>query len=488
MTQFLNCNNPNIISELKVLGLNEGAIFEIFFGVDNGARFVEPFLGVHPIIIQTVRGEMLSSEPTFHSIRNRHFRAPNIWTGETLATDIGFATPCPPEVRIPTFPLFYHFDTPEGLDFWLVSFSFRSVITQIIIPSMDLVLSVIDPNSTQIIWNVFREYESRFKKALSSHPPGNCKRTIGLVDQLPNYAHQLINHLSGIERLMENGAADCLDEIWIVGVEFFGKIESFYPSLATKIRRFSSRDQVSDLLLTGNSMPYHLGCSVFRSRLRSQIMKKAADCYKVKPKSDRFPVVAVTLREQGRRCVNLETVISRIMSRLGSKYPKLAFVLDGWVRPEGDSNENELTLNTYSDNVEEIIDREQRMAERIVQELSQNTVIRNLIGRPMLQSILGIADIDLYLSHIGTLQHKIGFFSCRPGVVHGPTASMTNPAPTALQYFSEIGEIPILLPENAILDGPNMNPSRGPAFCDYELIDPDLVVDLLEKLLAVGNT
>lgn len=481
MTHFLNCNHPNITSKLKTAGLNIASVFEIFFGRDVGKHYAKPVSVVHPAISQIIRSQMLASEPTFQSITTRQLCIPNVWTGEPMETDYGFATPSPPDIPHPMFPLFYYFRTSEGHDFWLVSFAHRSIITQIIIPSIDTVLFIGRPNFTQFAWNTYRKYETRLSKGVESQVSGKAKKSIGLVDQLPNYAHQMIHHLSGLDRLIENENSDKLDEIWIVGIEFFGKVEHLFPSLENKIKRFSSRDEVSDLLIQGNHMPYRLGCGVFRRRLQSQIIKRASECYKIKPKLDRYPLIAITLREQDRRCVNLEAIISRIMSRLGSKYPKLAFVLDGWVRPGGCEEENETAKDMQLSDVEENIKREQRIAERIVRELPQDTVIRNLVGMPMLQSIIGIADIDLYLSHVGTLQHKLGFFSCKPGVAHGPTSYMEKQM--SFEFFSEIGIPPILLPKKSIIDGPNTNPVAGPGFCDYEISDPDQVVGLLEMIL-----
>ncbi|HET9131328.1 MAG TPA: hypothetical protein VFO86_10290, partial [Terriglobia bacterium] len=106
-------------------------------------------------------------------------------------------------------------------------------------------------------------------------------------------------------------------------------------------------------------------------------------------------------------------------------------------------------------------------------------VVRNLIGTSILQSIAGLQDIDAYIAHVGTLQHKIAFFSLKRGLVHGPTVQLTSLDSGAFQ--AELGHGP-LYPDPSMVTDAGSEEGRGPSFSNYEISD---VKGLVRSLLPL---
>lgn len=86
----------------------------------------------------------------------------------------------------------------------------------------------------------------------------------------------------------------------------------------------------------------------------------------------------------------------------------------------------------------------------------------------MLELINGLLDINAYFSHVGTLQHKLAFFSLAGGVAHGPKAQMTMIEAGA--YQAERGRGPLYLDQSMVVDTLD-SLERGSKFNDYKIID-----------------
>ena len=112
---------------------------------------------------------------------------------------------------------------PCAIEFWLVCYGTYGRITHVVIPRLKVVIFDLDVASALSIAELLechlKDFQAGYEAAQrSSTPP----LLIGVMDMTFNYGHQLMNHLSGLERLLEQAvAADSMQELWISGVEFF---------------------------------------------------------------------------------------------------------------------------------------------------------------------------------------------------------------------------------------------------------------------------
>jgi hypothetical protein len=69
----------------------------------------------------------------------------------------------------------------------------------------------------------------------------------------------------------------------------------------------------------------------------------------------------------------------------------------------------------------------------------------NLNGFSMYESIVYAREMDLYISHVGTLQHKVAWFSFAEGIVHMPPSRKWERQTKWLTDMVENGKIPQVL-------------------------------------------
>ena len=69
----------------------------------------------------------------------------------------------------------------------------------------------------------------------------------------------------------------------------------------------------------------------------------------------------------------------------------------------------------------------------------------NLNGFSMYESIVYARDMDLYISHVGTLQHKVAWFSFAEGIVHMPPSRKWERQTKWLTDMVENGKVPQVL-------------------------------------------
>jgi hypothetical protein len=324
-----------------------------------------------------------------------------------------------------------------------------------------------DPQSSTGLSEIMNNHLLPFP--FSSFRAGAFPNTVAILNLVNNYGHQMINQLGGLARLLEESNPGHFGEIWISGNDFFGSVEKLFPEYSGRIRRFQSPGDIDLELRSGVYLPIRIGANLFYNSVRTRILKSnkpwfALNQYK---RWGRWPLVAVTVRTTGQRvCNNLPQAINKVCT----KYPKLGLIIDGFVLPDSVGRS---TTNTF---LIDSINRDKDMSRRIEQYVPKNMVVCNTIGRTMSESLRMLAKIDAYISHVGTLQHKLGFFTGARGIVHGPKDQLMNI--DAGHFSTEYGFGPLFLSPGSVRDiamNTNSNPMRN----DYEIID---TTDLVEKL------
>ncbi|CAH2603419.1 conserved protein of unknown function [Rhodovastum atsumiense] len=330
--------------------------------------------------------------------------------------------------------------------------------THIVIPKAEAVIYDLQPAACQTAW------DSCMNPPTGSLGPGR----IGVVPMPMNFGHQIMNNLSGLQRLIDTGAHQQFDEFWIVGKEFFGDTQKLFPEIANKIRRMSY-----DEVKTGYGKVHKIGANIFPRSLRNRILRRALQ--KFSPEIlNADPVIAFSVRNDGRRCLNLVEVVSKIVSHFLPRYPRLGVILDGWCLPDSPLPDAIFTTNSA------LIGTEVALCRQVMAELPSTLPVKVLVGTSILKAISSLQCIDAYVSHVGTPQHKLGWFTQAGGVVHGPTVSLDKL--DSGTFATESGVTPYFLSKQGVIDHPNDGP-RGPSFYDYRISDIDDIIARLEAVL-----
>jgi hypothetical protein len=291
-----------------------------------------------------------------------------------------------------------------------------------------------------------------------------------------NFGHQAINHLSGVQRVVDLSLVSNIDEVWACGTLFFGRVESLFPELNGRVRYFPNRWAISGQLLREPCQIIRIGSTYLSSNLRHRIVQKV----RVVEGPIRSNLLVVTVRAAGRSCVNLPDVIAELYERLRKNYD-FKIALDGWVLPESSIVAASSVEAVDSSQYVGAIGNELALASEIERKLPPGVVTTNTIGRSMLESLNDLAAATCYFAHVGTLQHKLGLLLRLPGVVHGPRVQLA--APEGGPYLSEDGIPPMFVPESAVEDVPSES-SRGDSFADYRIVDLTFITESLARLMT----
>lgn len=382
--------------------------------------------------------------------------------------------------------LFKLYGTGEEL-FCLVFAVVTSRVSQIIIPDMDCVIYDLDASCAEYAAEEFARHlpDIRAMRHAGFAPPTG---RIGLVHLVDNYAHHLMNHLSGLTRLVEDGMAQNLDEIWITGAnEFFGPTGEIIPELAGRIRYKDWRD-VPSLLQDGRLEAFKIGSNVFtralQARIFAQMEKKTALAQPAPPRYARHPLLVVTIRAETRRCLNLVPVIQSIVERLLEDFPNLGVIIDGWVVAEAAIVAGSAVVTSmvrWNSHLETV----SKISADIAAALPAGVLCGNTIGLPILDSLVMLRDADAYFSHIGTLQHKLAWFSAMPGLVHGPRQELAGWQ--SGPYSSETGLAPHFMDAEAIEAAAPHHSSAPAREDDYVITDVSGAVAALKGMLRAAR-
>lgn len=476
--------------DLPGLGLNAEAVAWALRGqaaagpplAPRGPRLMRGVPGdIRTFIAREFHGAGVSIE----GLRAGVMRCPDPWSGQPLATLGVFTTHSPGGMPAELLPLFYAFHSPTGGEFWMCLWGTYGKPAMLFLPRIDLVVHDFlshDALSTPAgpLLDALRGSLGAFRALLGEAARPERPERIGLLDMPANYGHQMLENLSGVQRLADEGLLPALEELWVTGPEFFGPVEEIFPELQGRVRRFPNRwDLFEPLLRVRHRRLFRIGSNVFQQRLRARILATCPVAGRPAERTQR-PCIAVTVRSSGRACLNLPEAVAALHGSLSRRIPNLGIVLDGWVFPESELVLRSSVATALSGTYLHRIQAELAEAAAIRDALPPHTVVDNLIGLSMRESIGALRSIRGYLAHVGTLQHKLGLFAGTGGVVHGPTPQLRGIESGPFQ--SEVGTAPRYLPPEAVEDAP-IDTARGERFHNYRILGTDTLAAMMQEVL-----
>lgn len=302
----------------------------------------------------------------------------------------------------------------------------------------------------------------------------NCGR-IGLIEH-PQFAHYLLNSLSGISDVLEQGILPGFDELLAFPPYYLGDIAKVFPECG--IRNHSDIQASHKHDLCGDSLVVHL-CSyaiseMLISRIKCLAHKSLLESTQNQLRILRekhFPILWIGWRTLNRTWLQQAEAISRIIAKMRVQFPKPLFILAGFAAAEDHATSQQFAaqMSIYVGEIDELQSR-----------LSNFDDLRNITGHSILKAVAWAGIIDCYLTPAGTAQHIPGWFSDVPGLVHTNSRILSiESSRRPGMWEREIGVKPTYVDFCAVRDLDLSDPLSD-YNCDYESAE-ELLAELVEK-------
>lgn len=354
------------------------------------------------------------------------------------------------------------------------------------------VTHIIVPSSRLIIWYPYHQSLCRGILSivsdsilLNESSCVNSSRTIVGIDMMSNYAHHMLNHLSGIEFLYENQLIDRINSLWICGKEYFGSLEELYPSLSGKVNRYTSRREFCKSINDLDCFFLKIGSCFFTDTLRHRLsgcQYTPNSCSIDKSTKSRKTIVcAITIRSSNRQCHNLDEVVFAIHQEFALNDVKMQILFDGYTIGSSELINKSAIHSIIEGKISSYVKSELEAASRISSSLPGDCIVGNTIGWSLQDSLLAIKSVDCYFSHVGTLQHKIAYMTAVPGYVHGPSAQLIRKE--AAHWLYEGTYSPYFLDESDVIDVRDESIDANPHNYSYKIANPAKVAKEFTRMV-----
>jgi hypothetical protein len=427
-----------------------------------------------PATAAWVRREHQAAEFSYRALEERAVQTPDPWHGAWASCRQGHLVPRSMVPEAYHVPLAYRFRSQGGRPFWLLTFHPYGRVTHIYIPDRDCVVHDLYGPPSEGLRATFRRLETHARRTFLASRA--ARRTVAVLDMVDNLGHQCLNSLSGLLRMVDAGLLP--DRIWVSGTEFFPPVETLFPSLASRVKRFADDAVMVQFNRRRRVLPVRPTTNVCLRRLVQRIYAEAGSPSRPTfGSSGRRPILAVSIRTGDRQCRNTVELAAHLYGNLAADYPRLGILIDGFVIPEG----ADASL-AASARYRRPVQRDQALETAIRNALPTGAVVASTVGRRMLASLKMILAADAYLAGVGTLQHKLAFFADLRGVAHGPSRSLREP--DTGHYSIEAGHAPLFLPPDWVEDDPHSSPHEERR--DYRVVNLGGVAQLIRRCLDLA--
>ncbi len=345
----------------------------------------------------------------------------------------------------------FSFPSEPGLLLTIGDLSLGYPICGLLLTESGVFLSVVDS-----IWGFSERQLPWLKTAIqeSGWRPGPAAGLPVLVIGDTNFAHHAWNQLSALHELIEDDLPRGLR--MIATQQPLGPIPELFPELSNW--RMSA---VPDTLLTQQNhiggMFVPVGGRLITAALAERIRKYSAERMSVPAKSIEHalasaqgPVLWLSVRTRNRTAVNQHAMLSALGQRFLATSASGLVVIDGY---------------SLSADLDSYPDYQLKEARQVLSsDLQAATELYDLLeslhpGRTYVAVGLSINDTialaghaTFYFSHHGTVQHKIGWFTATPGVVHCNRALLAAAPAHWVAAQSEVAVPPTYLSPNLVED------------------------------------
>ncbi|MCU4159278.1 class I SAM-dependent methyltransferase [Acidiphilium sp. AL] len=296
-------------------------------------------------------------------------------------------------------------------------------ISSIIVLSARIIFNFGDP-----LWGVKIADAEKILEILSKQEWDIISREskdVRIVVGDPNFAHYAWNQLVALETLA--GIIDHSRSLSIISThEPLGQTSDLFPEFQNWIHSYHADSLLLELNKPGCTFVPVGGFRV-TERVRNRLMnygskklsREGVDLVE-QIQGKYWPTIWLSVRTENRTPVNQVQFLTVLIDRFSQKYPQCCFIIDGY------SLQDDFPINPSYDRyaANKIIMSDKLAYEEINRSvilnkmLSDRQKIFSAIGENVLYSLKISSVVDFYCCHHGTIQHKIGWFSNKPGVIH----------------------------------------------------------------------
>lgn len=240
-----------------------------------------------------------------------------------------------------------------------------------------------------------------------------------MAGQIENPAHHIWNFYPGIEKIVRGGHSANIDELQTFGSEFLGRFTNIFPEFSDR-HTHSPRAAIHSLNpFDPSSLLFQTGGYFITEMLKQRLLKTSAASAATLPATD-VPYVWFGLRVGSRSWADQAEEIPLLIAQILAKEPRAQFVLDGFNYPVGEDNISQ----KWQTAIQDIGD----IARSIIKSSPPSAIITNLVGQKLDQALVFAAKTAVYVTPIGSTQHKVGWFSQGDGIIYsGPNILTTRP-------------------------------------------------------------
>ena len=320
-------------------------------------------------------------------------------------------------------------------------------------PSSELLVSL---TPSQVIKaediSLFKAYVVTDWKRIASYLFRSDKAEKVAIIWFRHFAHHLWNELSAIYKLYETNSLDKIDRFLVVN-EPLGCINEIFPEIPSEKIKFVKSQELPREILENNYFILSLGFGFIKEDLAKRVYQVLR--HKCSPtflaevelaKKKHFPLLWVSIRLGSRTWESQVEGIVNVLKSLADKFPHLGVVIDGFSLPENKKG-------FVDPQHEATIKKEKETVKKIISLLPPGIKIYDAVGCWLHESIVWAYAIDLYLTHHGTIQHKVGWTANKPGVVHTNRKILKlSPLLRPGSWERENGIAPVYVPKQYIID------------------------------------
>lgn len=252
-------------------------------------------------------------------------------------------------------------------------------------------------------------------EALATAPPP--RHIVPCAGGVENFAHQLWNTLAAIEDSLETLAR--LPTFRFFGTQFFGELTEIFPELTeVDVVSVPSRNRETHGPPPDHALFVSIGAYVFTrdvvDRVRTTAAARAdrAVVERVRDARERGAVVVwFGLRVGDKAWAEQTANVVAVVDALRRRWPDVLIVLDTFSFPDGP--------DFISERWKPQLGALRRAAAAIVDQLGEDAADRvvDLTGHSLSTAIAVAGDVTVYVTPLGTTQHKVGWFSRGFGIV-----------------------------------------------------------------------
>lgn len=464
------------IMELGSLGIKRDFLEIIFYAANlPHSPCVHVAKNTPPDIAAYIERENHATMFSYDVLAHREARTVDPWHGQLAIAREAHLIDCKYVSEAYHILIAYHFRSALGQHFWLITFHPYGRITHIFLPDERLIIFDLYGPPSKSLKLVLRNLPRRPRFFPLMRP--RQVQSVAIIDMLNNYGHQCINTLSGLVRMIDLGATP--DSIWVTGIEFFPKLEVLFPNMARRVRHFEDTSDMVRWSQKRNIIPARPTTNICLQKTIKRVYSVISNNKQSASRHvHRKPIIAITIRASDRKCLNLVDLVDYIYRDLVVDYPGVAFLIDGYVLPSGDPEGGQALPYQRAQ-----IEQERAIEHAFRAAVPPTAVVASTIGYGMTESLKIILSANVYLSGVGTLQHKLAFFGAINGVVHGPTSSLLNK--DAGHFSIEGGCAPLFLDPEFVED--NLDSSLIPSRRDYRVTNFAAVTALLRIAISTSS-